>query len=597
MLVTAGPGSGKTYVIVARLIHMLLEYHIPPEKILVITFTKEAAESMQKRFKAAYDDIASQSPLLSAEIPISFGTFHSFYYQIIRSIPKYSRFRLINEKEKKYILSCLYKEDAEDKLLEKLAAVSFFKNTGDRILAAARLDMDPVAFSTMLEKYDLEKDRRQVLDFDDMLFLCLKLLSEDSSLLKKWRQKFSYYLVDEFQDCNPIQYKLLKLLANENLFVVGDDDQAIYGFRGADAMILQEFLKDFPDAVTVNMGINYRCSREIVKASSIMISENKMRLQKKLEAKEKLPGEKVVLKKWSNREEMYVSLVRHLKEKCEEQRNNSAVLLRTNQEAQMLAMSMLRENIPYRLKDKSISIYEHFVVKDMMTFLKAANGDRSRKIFLRILNKPRTNIGREALESEIVDFDHLKEFYNNPYMYNAAALKDIEKLENHLKRLSRMKIVIQIRYIRMAMQYEAYLQKRAGENSALFSSWLEILEWLEEESLKYKSLEEWLGFQKEYEMKMQRTPKEDIKNGVYIMTIHASKGLEFDHCYILNVNEGTIPQYKRGQKLTDMQMEEERRIFYVGMTRAKKTLELHYLTGTKERPKFPSRFIHRIENK
>jgi len=263
----------------------------------------------------------------------------------------------------------------------------------------------------------------------------------------------------------------------------------------------------------------------------------------------------------------------------------------------MLAMSMLRENIPYRLKDKSISIYEHFVVKDMMTFLKAANGDRSRKIFLRILNKPRTNIGREALESEIVDFDHLKEFYNNPYMYNAAALKDIEKLENHLKRLSRMKIVIQIRYIRMAMQYEAYLQKRAGENSALFSSWLEILEWLEEESLKYKSLEEWLGFQKEYEMKMQRTPKEDIKNGVYIMTIHASKGLEFDHCYILNVNEGTIPQYKRGQKLTDMQMEEERRIFYVGMTRAKKTLELHYLTGTKERPKFPSRFIHRIENK
>ena len=279
------------------------------------------------------------------------------------------------------------------------------------------------------------------------------------------------------------------------------------------------------------------------------------------------------------------------KEIPEKQLTDHALLLRTNMEVQMFAVELLKNNISFRMKDKNLSIYEHFLIKDILAFLEAANGNRERKLFLRILNKPRRHIGREALEDEMIDLKKIKAFYQDPYMCNPAAVKDVEELERHLTQLKKLPIGLGIRYIRKAMGYEKYLIKRAEGNAGLLTDWIDLLDWLQEDGNSFNSLQEWKEYQEEYKC----VQSNNVKNtGVHILTMHASKGLEFEHCYILNVNDGMIPKYQKGQKLTAEQLEEERRIFYVGMTRAKKTLELHYLTGTKERPKFPSRFIEKL---
>ncbi len=597
MLVTAGPGSGKTHVIITRLNMMIHVYQIPPEKIMVITFTKDAARSMRTRFLENDQQ----------ETEVSFGTFHSFYYQIIRTIPKYSKYRLVHEKERKYILSqviSMPNQDEKEDLIDRLIkAISFYKNTEEISKAATMADLDEADFKKYMLQYDSEKETRKVMDFDDMLFLCLKLLYEDNELLKKWKDRFTYYLVDEFQDCNPVQYKILKILADRNLFVVGDDDQAIYGFRGADSHIMQRFIMDYPDAERIILGINYRCGSDIVRASSCVIYDNKIRMPKELIAnKPPINHEYVHIRKWPDRKSMLEYFKGIFKEIAREDLDKHTLLFRTNQEMQIFAVELLKNSIPFQMKDKNQSIYEHFLVKDIMAFLQAAGGNRDRSIFLRILNKPRGHIGREALEDKIVDFEKIKKLYQNAFMYNPAAIKDIESLELHLKHLKRLPLSLAIRYIRKAIGYEKYLHKRAGGNIPLVEEWMELLDWLQEDVLAFQSLQQWEEYQKEYEVKMQKkTDKDetnalsDIKNfGVHIMTMHASKGLEFDHCYILNVNDGMIPKYQKGQKLSREQLEEERRIFYVGMTRAKKTLELHYLTGTKERPKFPSRFIEKL---
>ncbi len=587
MLVTAGPGSGKTHVITTRLLYMIRVHQIPPEKIIVITFTKEAAKSMSSRF-LKYDQ---------QETKISFGTFHSFYYQIIRSIPKYSQYRLIHEKEKKYIFSQTFpeagKEEKEELTENMLRAISFYKNTEEVEKATLLAGLENEMFTEYMLRYEREKEKRKVMDFDDMLSLCRKLLQEDAGLLQKWQERFDYYLVDEFQDCNPIQYKIMKMLAGKNLFAVGDDDQAIYGFRGADSGIMQKFLEDFPDAERVVLGINYRCAAQVVKASSRVIRENKLRMPKSLTAN-RAPSEEeyVQIRKWTDRKAMFAYFQEMLKGVKKEYLQEHALLFRTNQEMQMCAVELAKSDILFQMKDKNASIYEHFLVKDIWAFLQAAHGNRERKVFLRILNKPRGHIGRESLEEETVDLKKVKSFYQNKYMYNPGAVRDVENLERQLMQLKNFSLTLAIRYIRKAMNYEKYLYKRAEGNPQLFESWLELLDWLQQDAAAFQTLKDWEEYQKEYASKIRQ--EAGSHTGVNIMTMHASKGLEFEHCYILNVNDGVIPKYQKGQKLSQEQLEEERRIFYVGMTRAKKTLELHYLTGTKERPKFPSRFIEKL---
>lgn len=597
MLVNAGPGSGKTFTLTGRILYLIRVRQIPPEKILVITFTREAARSMQARFYQM-SNITSQN--------VNFGTFHSFFYQIIKSVNFNSPYHIISEQEKHRILIPLlqkYQENpqavpAEEERLKFLSAVGFFQNTGDMDGAMEKLGESSKKehFPQILQGYLAEKERRHEIDYDDMLTICEKILDTIPGCLHLWQNRFSYFLIDEFQDCNPIQYRMIRKLvkAPHNLFVVGDDDQAIYGFRGAAPELLQRFLQDFPKAAKVTLGINYRCGAKIVEASAKVIAENQNRLEKTLKAcGRKTDNAEVLYRYYQTGREERAAILECLSDKSAEELGREAVLFRTNAQMQMFAVYLFRHHVPYYMKEKSVSLYQHFVIQDIMDFYRAAQGKRDRRIFLKLISRPRSHISREAFQDETVDLEKVKAYYRIPVGDSKRALEELERLERNLARLQTMRPALGIPFICHAFGYERYLQLRADGNRELTEEWRGLLTWLSEDSERFCSFEEWEMYQEEYTRTTKKRPiqKKEHEKGLQLMTMHAAKGLEYDTVYIPNVNEGNIPKYKRGEELSPQHLEEERRLFYVAMTRAERKLWISCQTGTQDRPLFPSRFI------
>lgn len=640
MLVLAGPGSGKTFVITNRISYLIEQLRIPPERILVITFTKEAAASMQKRF------LASQNRIY----PVNFGTFHAIFYQILkRSAPDEAGGILTDSEKKQLIFPILLqlkeklaardadcaspgkgkqagKDGPDDSRLpgkeelyedsgKYLAAVSYYKNTCQEEKAAQLLPQwCRGEFLTLLRSYEQARRRSGKLDFDDMLFGCLNLLKERKDILEFWQRQFRFILIDEFQDINPLQYEIIRLLAGteQNLFVVGDDDQSIYGFRGSEPRLMRQFLEDYPRCRQVLLKINYRSRPEIVNASLKVIDENKDRFPKDLKAaKDSLwrpQGKETVLRDWelaegaaecgcpvvlrsfAEREGQYRYLTERLREEREPE--NCAVLFRTNAQMQGFASRLARLGIPYSMKEKSSCPYDHFIARDLNHYIQFACGDRRRSLFLTIMNKPSRFISREALLEEEVDFTKLREYYLRyaPPGRQSGMLLELKKLEEGCRQLSLRSPYLGIQYLRKGMGYEAYLKQKAGADAHKLAEWMELLEALTTEAASAPTYEKWFETQQivRSEMAKSASAKTDRK-GIRLMTDHASKGLEFDHVYIPDLNEGTYPH---GRFLEEEAVEEERRMLYVAMTRAKETLELIFLTGTDERPGFPSRFLN-----
>ena len=606
-LVAAGPGSGKTTVITRRLLYLIQERKVPPQNILVITFTKEAAKAMQSRFTSQLQEFNMRQSATKGFV--SFGTFHSYFYQIIRSVKQYSNYRLITQQEKYRILNPILKTHLEEDITELvmnrlLMQISYYKNTGRFPCEDAEQNNESQDVALQLQKifqdYETAMKNYKRMDFDDMLYLCKKALSEDGRLLSYWQNRFRYILVDEFQDINPIQYELMQMLMNPpyNLFVVGDDDQAIYGFRGADSKIFQSFLQDFPNAVQISLEMNYRCGGTIVKASRSLIECNHVRMIKNLTTTEENASKgKIWLVGAANNKESYEKVASALEGMEEEELFQEAILFRTNAAMQMLATELAGKHIPFIVHEKCESIYDHFLVKDIMDYFLAAKGNRERSLFLRLFQKQCVYLAREALSEEQVDLRCVKDIYRNGFYESRQAVEAVEALERHLARLANMRLRLGISYILHAMDYEGYLRRKAGGTKDVFGEWKEMLEWLQEDAAAFSSLELWQEHQELYgkELMKEHQALQKEKRGVHLMTLHASKGLEFKKVYIMNLNEGTIPKYKRGEVLTQEKIEEERRLLYVGMTRAKTDLELHYLEGTKENPRIRSRFLEEVE--
>ena len=606
-LVAAGPGSGKTTVITRRLLYLIQECKIPPQNILVITFTKEAAKSMQNRFVSLLQEFQLRQSAATGFV--SFGTFHSYFYQIIRSVKKYSEYQLITQQEKyrilKPILQATEEEVTEGTMNRVLAQISYFKNTGrfrgEGHVSESNQD-EETQIKEIVRHYEAAMTNYKRMDFDDMLYLCKRVLSEDKALLEYWQRRFSYLLIDEYQDINPIQYELIQLLIRPpyNLFVVGDDDQAIYGFRGSDSQIFQNFLQNFQTATKISLATNYRCGGAIVKASRRLIEHNQVRVVKELAStEENVSKGQIRLVGAINNRESYEKVASALVGKEPEMLFQEAVLFRTNAAMQMLAVELTRERIPFVMRERCESIYDHFLVKDIMDYFLAAKGCRERSLFLRLLGKQRVYLAREALCSEQVDLTQVKEIYRSGFYESRQAVETIEALERHLKRLAGMRLRLGISYILHAMDYEGYLRRKAGGTKELLEEWKELLDWLQEDAGKFPTLELWQEHQALYGkvLLQEREAAQREKKGVHLLTLHASKGLEFQRVYIMNLNEGTVPKYRRGEVLTQEKIEEERRLFYVGMTRAKVDLELHYLEGTKENPRVRSRFLEEIRER
>ena len=585
-MVLAGPGSGKTSVIVERTAYMINEGKRSASSILVVTFSRAAAVEMKERFLKFVNRDRSE---------VTFGTFHGIFYGILKAAYNLNASNILSEEEKYSILREMTEKfgqemEQEGDFLEEIAKeISVVKGNCISLEHYYASCCSDEVFREIYNGYKNALRTRRKLDFDDMILCCYELFSQRPDILKAWQKKFVYILVDEFQDINSLQYKILQMLAApaNNLFIVGDDDQSIYHFRGARPEIMLNFTRDYPGAETVLLDVNYRCSGNILKTAMNVINCNKKRFRKKLTTPNDV-GMPVTCKVFDNPREEAVCVAAALKKRLEkgEKLENTAILLRTNQEAESLITALMEYQIPFTMKEQLPNLYRHWICRNLLAYLHMAAGDRSRKNFLELMNRPNRYISRDALKNSQISFHDLREYYKDKdWMCDR-----ITTLETHLRILGTLSPFAAVNFIRKGMGYEEYLREYAQFRKLKPEELLEILDRIHESTRGMKNLKQWEDYIEDYTEKLNEQAKRqrDRKEGVTVSTLHAVKGLEYDIVYILNVNEGSIPYRKA---VLAESVEEERRLFYVGMTRARRKLVLAYVNRQYEKEREPSRFL------
>ena len=606
----AGPGSGKTYVTVHRIQYLITHQGIDPSHILVITFTKAAAIEMQERF---FRLMEPEKP------PVKFGTFHAIFYHILKQSAQYRGYSIITESDKKKLIrqivhmhkrfACIQEEDLEE-LIACVNAHQEFSSAGT--LSIQKIKEEDVKFLT--SEYESYLKEFHQMDFSGIIRHCRALLHDDLEALALWQSKFQFILIDEFQDISPDQYEIIRLLAapEHNLFIVGDDDQSIYGFRGASPDSMQTFMKDYPDAERIFLDINYRCNGQIVDAAGKVVSENINRVDKNISAAhEDGIGFRVQIFENEAEEEQYILKCLHEKQNQGEL-NQCAMICRTNYDCAMWAQVLNKDGIPFSMKEKPKNPFDHFVIQDIMAYLKLADGQLDRRHFLRIMNRPVRYFKRESVPNERVSKEEMLVYYRN----TPALQQEVIKLFRDLDSLRGRKLHLQIHYIRKVIGYDKYLREKYGADKA--EELIQTAVDFQKLSERYQTLRNFVDYISQYAetlqqaqtlqetqgnqsgtMKLQQvhgSKADSMKSpngeagehaGIRLMTMHASKGLEFDTVYLPNFQEGKIPSAK--SQAPD-EIEEERRMFYVAMTRAKQELCITAHKGKSEKDAL-SRFL------
>lgn len=590
-LVLAGPGSGKTSVITGRIRYLLEHCSVPASNILVITFTKAAANEMRLRFQASME---------GRRLPVQFGTFHAAFFSILKHAYHYRSDQIISQEFKyaflKEILSSFHlREDEEQELLENLLSeISMVKNEQLDLAHYYAKCCGSSQFRQIYEAYDRKLRENRLIDFDDMLTLTYELLSQRPDHLHVWQEKFRYILVDEVQDMNRLQYEILRLLAapQNELFLVGDDDQSIYQFRGARPELMRCFVRDYADAKQLYLEENYRCGSEIVKASQHLISYNHDRFEKKIRAARETAGRVQVCE--------YPSPLKENKDIIEMIRGRTAagvpyedmaVLFRTNRQSGYLLELMMEAGIPFYAKERVPLLYDHWIAKDLICYLKLASGSRERGLFLQIMNRPVRYLSRDVLDEPIVDLDSWEAVYEEqPWI-----AKRIEQLAEDLQVMSHMGPFAAMNYVRKGMGYEEFVVDFAREHGQPEQELLDVLDELQQSAVGFQSLALWQAHVTEYRERMQAELKKQSASheGVRILTLHGAKGLEFDTVFLPQLLEGQLP-YKKA--VLDADIEEERRLFYVGMTRAKEMLVITHAQTMYQKDATASRFLMELKN-
>lgn len=661
MMVLAGPGSGKTFVLTRRIAHLINTHHVDPSEILVITFTRAAAGEMQQRFLALCE---------GTHPPVTFGTFHAVFYSILKETSVCRAGSILSETEKRKILRDIIRQNHyninmnTDMLEEILSAISQYKsrcfssgdtgaqrlqyrrersvcesnccfsgsdtqdNIGNGNMDYISQNIKPELFHKIYRDFTEAQDILGKIDFDDMAFKCMELFSIRPDILRRYQARYRYLLIDEFQDIAPVQYALVCLLAkpSNNLFIVGDDDQSIYGFRGAKPDIMRNFPKDYPAAEVVSLQVNYRSTPEIVQSAGRLITHNRNRFPKDSRAAHS-SGSPVCVRGYGTYGMMESALIRMLiQEKKAGTLSACAVISRTSGCFSLFSEKLRQAGIPCSFREKVKSIFDHDMVDDLLAYLEFSVTpvrDRSRSQFFRFMNRPLRYISREAVD-EAADFRHLINFYRG----RPAMQETVLRLKQDLEKISNMPVFLAINYIRKVMGYDSYLREKY-RNDPLQSKRdetediMRTAELIQDSARGCKTFQEWKEVVEERRAdgnpgKMplpagtkdtagKRQPhseteakEAETEQGVTFMTMHGSKGLEYDKVFIVNCNEGSTPHRKAR---SEEEIEEERRMFYVGMTRAKKELTLLYITGEKEAKKEsgparvmpPSRFLKEIQ--
>ncbi|MDY3250849.1 MAG: ATP-dependent helicase [Candidatus Choladocola sp.] len=583
-MVLAGPGSGKTLVITQRTKYLIEHDHVRPQEILVITFTKAAALEMKSRFSVVSDAAG-----------VTFGTFHAVFFQILKQAYHFSGENILREEQKYQILQSLLKEarmapEEEKELLPELASeISMIKNERIDLEHYYSRSCSEDLFRTVFRKYESIHREMGLLDFDDMMTYTYELLTQRNDILASWQNRFVYILVDEFQDINLLQYEILKLLAapQNNLFIVGDDDQSIYRFRGAKPEIMMNFTKDYPDAERILLDQNFRSVGPVVRGALQVIGENRHRFEKKI-THVRTGGEGIDIREFGTQEHESLQLVQCIQKSLEKNIPCSeiAVLFRTNQGAGPFAERLMEFQIPFVMRDALPNIYEHWIAKDIFAYLHLALNGFDRKDFLQIMNRPKRYISRDSLEGDPVSFETLRTFYKDKDWMEDR----IDRLETDLRILKNMIPYAAVNYIRHGMQYEEYLLEYAKARKIKPEELTELLDEIQQGAKPFRTYEEWFGHIEEYKKKLEekRERRDQKEDAVTLATLHGAKGLEFQEVFLVDVNEDIIPHRKAS---LEADIEEERRLFYVGMTRAKDRLHLFYIRERYGKRMEPSRFL------
>ena len=589
-LVLAGPGSGKTTVITNRIRYLTQEERIDPSSILVITFTRAAALEMKSRYQQMTGTEWSR---------VTFGTFHSVFFTILKLAYGYTSSSIITEEDQNRLIRErmeVYRVDAEDPgdfVSGILSEISRVKGEMIQLEHYYPQICSQEMFQKLYRDYEKRLREEKRLDFDDMMVMCYELFKGRPDILKAWQRKYSYILIDEFQDINRIQYEIVRMMAlpENNLFIVGDDDQSIYRFRGARPEIMLGFEQDYPGAVRILLDQNYRSTYEIVQAAGRLIRHNQARFPKKIRDV-RGHGRSLVIRQWPDPRKEAEAVASQLRDyrRLGLEWSDTAVLYRTNTGPRLLVEALMEYNIPFSMRDVLPNLYDHWICQDLMAYIRAGRGRIERAGMLRIMNRPLRYISRDALEGRIVNLEGVKSFYQDrPWM-----IERLEQLEYDLSMIRDLAPGAAVNYIRKAVGYDDFIREYAQEHRLDSQELLEILDQLQESAARHKTMEQWEESIDAYKKELERQQESRRKKGegVSLMTMHSSKGLEFRVVFILDANEGISPHH-RAQ--LDADMEEERRMFYVAVTRAKDRLHIYYTRERYHKKQEVSRFVKEIE--
>ncbi|MBR4754660.1 MAG: ATP-dependent helicase [Lachnospiraceae bacterium] len=574
MLVLAGPGSGKTSVITHRIKYLTEEAKVDASEILVITFTKAAAKEMELR----YAGLVGRS-----NTKVTFGTFHAVFFKILKLAYGYNAGSIVSEDVQFRIIREIIEKnhfevnDESEYITNALNEIGIVKNEQIPLDTYYSVNFSGDEFKVLYKAYDKALKSKRLIDFDDMMVYTYELLNARPDILDQWQKKYKYILIDEFQDINMLQYRIIKMLAapENNLFIVGDDDQSIYGFRGAKPKIMLSFPEDFKDARQVVLDINFRSTGAIVEGAGRLISNNKERFKKEIRCDKGMgdPIEYYAFDKMASENTKIIGILSEAVKRGEALKDY-CIITRTNLQPGLLIGKLMEFNVPFICKDGMPNIYEHWIAKDIIAYIRIALGARERSNYLRIINRPNRYVKRDVFIKDQVDFEDLYRYYEDKdYM-----VERLEDFYGQIKMIGKLSPYAAINFIGEGIGYRDYLKEYADYRRINFDDLNDIFDEILGCARPYKTFDDWFSYIEDYAAQLEKQKeKSNREDGVIITTMHKSKGLEFENVIIPEANEKITPHKKA---VLDPAIEEERRMFYVAMTRAKSRL---YIMWVKER--------------
>ena len=600
LLILAGAGSGKTRVLTTKVAYLIENLGVNPYNILAITFTNKAAKEMSERLLGMIGEVSKQAQV---------STFHSFGLKILRencsNLGYNSNFIIMDSDDTLTIIKRILKQlNLDSKIYNPSAIRNKISGCKNELMEPedyekyAASDFEKVVLK-VYEIYQRTLKQNNSVDFDDLLVLPINLFKKFPDVLDKYQERFKYILIDEYQDTNKAQYVLTKLISAKyrNICVVGDVDQSIYGFRGANYRNILNFEKDYKDAITIKLEQNYRSTNNILEAANSVIRNNKERKSKNLWS-DKGKGEKITYFRAFNERDEAFYVIREIKKLLAKgiKYEDIAVLYRTNAQSRIMEEELLKENLPYRVVG-SFYFYSRKEIKDLIAYLRLIYNDKDDISLLRVINTPKRGIGNKTI-SNLVNMANIE----NKSIYEVISSgkelefkKVIEDLKEISKNITLTELVDKI--LDVSGIREEYKNEKSLEADIR-------LENLEEFKSITKSFEEQYGlvsledFLLEISLVSDVNEYKDDKNRISLMTVHSVKGLEFDYVFVIGLEEGIFPHIN--SLLDNSEIEEERRLMYVAITRARKKL---YLVNTRMRTLYgreqanpTSRFLNEIDD-